>query len=143
MIRRPGGQLLGPRLHRDRDAQGDPHDARVVQPAVFLARRGHRLGVLRPRIDHEDRLAALLDHVFVGMTADEDLWRTLIADANRDATQELREAEARGTRLLEQARHQATELTNSARAEVEQTLEWARAQASTVLARAHFAREDA
>jgi AcrR family transcriptional regulator len=29
----------------------------------------------------EDRLAALLDHVFVGMTADEDLWRALIADA--------------------------------------------------------------
>ena len=29
----------------------------------------------------EDRLGALLDHVFVGMTADEDLWRTLIADA--------------------------------------------------------------
>src|SRR5512133_1637011 len=62
--------------------------------------------------------------------------RTVIADANRDATQELREAEARGARLLEQARHQATELTNSARAEVEQTLEWARAQASAVMARA-------
>ena len=29
----------------------------------------------------EDRLAALLDHLFVGMTADEDLWRALIADA--------------------------------------------------------------
>jgi AcrR family transcriptional regulator len=29
----------------------------------------------------EDRLAALLDHLFVGMTADENLWRTLIADA--------------------------------------------------------------
>ena len=29
----------------------------------------------------EDRLGALLDYVFVGMTADEDLWRTLIADA--------------------------------------------------------------
>ncbi len=29
----------------------------------------------------EDRLAALLDHVFVGMTADEDLWRSLIAEA--------------------------------------------------------------
>jgi AcrR family transcriptional regulator len=29
----------------------------------------------------EDRLAALLDHVFVGMTADEDLWRALLADA--------------------------------------------------------------
>lgn len=29
----------------------------------------------------EGRLAALLDHVFVGMTADEDLWRALIADA--------------------------------------------------------------
>jgi AcrR family transcriptional regulator len=29
----------------------------------------------------EDRLAALLDHVFVDMTIDEDLWRALIADA--------------------------------------------------------------
>ncbi len=29
----------------------------------------------------EDRLAALFDHVFVGMTADEDLWRSLIAEA--------------------------------------------------------------
>jgi AcrR family transcriptional regulator len=29
----------------------------------------------------EDRLAALLDHLFVDMTADEDLWRALIADA--------------------------------------------------------------
>ena len=62
--------------------------------------------------------------------------RELLANANRDATQELREAEAKGSRLLEQARHQATELTNSARAEVEQTLEWARAQASAILSRA-------
>jgi len=67
--------------------------------------------------------------------------RTLIADANRDATQELREAEARGARLMEQARHQATELTNSARAEVEQTLEWARAQAAAVIARAQHGAE--
>jgi AcrR family transcriptional regulator len=29
----------------------------------------------------EERLAALLDHVFVGMIVDEELWRTLIADA--------------------------------------------------------------
>ncbi len=29
----------------------------------------------------EERLAALLDHVFVGMTTDEDLWRSLIAEA--------------------------------------------------------------
>jgi AcrR family transcriptional regulator len=29
----------------------------------------------------EERLAALLDHVFVDMTVDEDLWRALIADA--------------------------------------------------------------
>src|SRR5215211_1678416 len=34
--------------------------------------------------------------------------RQLLADANRQATQELREAEARGARLLEQSRHQAT-----------------------------------
>jgi AcrR family transcriptional regulator len=29
----------------------------------------------------EERLGALLDHLFVGMTADEDLWRALLADA--------------------------------------------------------------
>ena len=29
----------------------------------------------------EDRLGALLDHLFVGMTEDEDLWRTLLAEA--------------------------------------------------------------
>jgi F0F1-type ATP synthase membrane subunit b/b' len=62
--------------------------------------------------------------------------RQLLADANRHATQELREAEARGAKLLEQSRHQATELTNAARAEVEQTLEWARAQANSIMARA-------
>ena len=60
----------------------------------------------------------------------------MLADANRQATQELREAEARGAKLLEQSRHQATELTNSARAEVEQTLEWARAQANAIMVRA-------
>jgi hypothetical protein len=62
--------------------------------------------------------------------------RELLANAHRDATQELREAEAGGNRLLEQSRHQATELTNAARAEVEQTLEWARAQAGAILQRA-------
>ncbi len=59
--------------------------------------------------------------------------RTLVADTNRDATQE---AEARGAQLLEEAQQQATELTNSARAEVEHTLEWARAQAAAIVARA-------
>jgi TetR/AcrR family transcriptional regulator len=29
----------------------------------------------------EDRLGALLDHLFVGMTLEEDLWRSLIAEA--------------------------------------------------------------
>ena len=67
--------------------------------------------------------------------------RELLANANREATQELREAEARGARLLEQSRHQATELTNSARAEVEQTLEWARAQATAILSRAQHGAE--
>ena len=62
--------------------------------------------------------------------------RELLANAHRDASQELREAEAGGNRLLEQSRHQATELTNAARAEVEQTLEWARAQAGAILQRA-------
>jgi hypothetical protein len=62
--------------------------------------------------------------------------RELLANAQRDASTELREAEARGNRLLEQARHQATELTNAARAEVEGTLEWARAQANAIMVRA-------
>jgi F0F1-type ATP synthase membrane subunit b/b' len=62
--------------------------------------------------------------------------RELLANAQRDASTELREAEARGNRLLEQARHQATELTNAARAEVEGTLEWARAQANSIMTRA-------
>ena len=67
--------------------------------------------------------------------------RELLANSNREATQELREAEAKGNRLLEQSRHQATELTNSARAEVEQTLEWARAQAAAILSRAQTGTE--
>jgi hypothetical protein len=62
--------------------------------------------------------------------------RELLANAHRDASQELREAEAGGGRLLEQSRHQATELTNAARAEVERTLEWACAQAGAILQRA-------
>jgi F0F1-type ATP synthase membrane subunit b/b' len=62
--------------------------------------------------------------------------RELLATANRDASDELREAEAKGARLLEQSRHQATELANAARAEVEQTLEWARGQAGAMLVRA-------
>lgn len=62
--------------------------------------------------------------------------RELIANAHREAGQEVRDAEARAARLLEQARHQATELTNAARAEVDQTLEWARAQATAVSERA-------
>jgi hypothetical protein len=53
-----------------------------------------------------------------------------------EAQANLREAEARGTRLVEQSRHQATELTNAARAEVEQTLDWARSQASAIVSRA-------
>ena len=70
------------------------------------------------------------------VTAARNEARQLVADANREATKELREAEARGDRLLEQARHQATELTNATRAEVESTLEWARSQASAIIARA-------
>jgi F0F1-type ATP synthase membrane subunit b/b' len=70
------------------------------------------------------------------LTAARNEARQLVADANRDAAKELREAETRGARLLEQARHQATELANATRAEVEQTLEWARAQASAIIARA-------
>jgi F0F1-type ATP synthase membrane subunit b/b' len=62
--------------------------------------------------------------------------RELLANAQREASAELRDAEARGNKLLEQARHQATELTNAARAEVEGTLEWARAQAASIMTRA-------
>jgi cell division initiation protein len=75
------------------------------------------------------------------VTAARNEARQLVADANREATKELRESEARGARLLEQARHQATELTNATRAEVEQTLEWARAHASTIIARAQTGAE--
>jgi len=75
------------------------------------------------------------------VTAARNEARQLVADANREATKELREAEARGARLLEQARHQATELTNATRAEVEQTLEWARSQASAIIARAQHGAE--
>jgi hypothetical protein len=75
------------------------------------------------------------------VTAARNEARQLVADANREASKELREAEARGARLLEQARHQATELTNATRAEVEQTLEWARSQASAIIARAQHGAE--
>src|SRR5262245_11713819 len=67
--------------------------------------------------------------------------RELVANAGREASDEVREAEARAARLLEQARHQATELTNATRAEVEQTLEWARAQAGAILTRAQHGAE--
>jgi hypothetical protein len=75
------------------------------------------------------------------VTAARNEARQLVADANREATKELREAESRGARLLEQARHQATELTNATRAEVESTLEWARSQASAIIARAQHGSE--
>jgi hypothetical protein len=75
------------------------------------------------------------------LTAARNEARQLVADANRESSKELREAEARGARLLEQARHQATELTNATRAEVEQTLEWSRAQASAIIARAQTGAE--
>ena len=75
------------------------------------------------------------------VTAARNEARQVVADANREASKELRESEARGARLLEQARHQATELTNATRAEVEQTLEWARSQASAIIARAQHGAE--
>ncbi len=75
------------------------------------------------------------------VTAARNEARQVVADANREASKELRESEARGARLLEQARHQATELTNATRAEVEQTLEWARSQALAIIARAQHGAE--
>jgi F0F1-type ATP synthase membrane subunit b/b' len=94
-----------------------------------LELQGREAEVERFRADSERQRADILN-------AARNEARELLANAHRDATAEVREAEARGARLLEQSRHQATELTNAARAEVEQTLEWARAQASTIIARA-------
>jgi AcrR family transcriptional regulator len=61
---------------------------RDLLQAAIAHRRAADLPVLSPFPEGlagtvEDRLAALLDHVFVGMTADEDLWRALIAEAMR------------------------------------------------------------
>src|SRR5690242_1294766 len=117
----------------ERDAQR-ASAAQLQRTEEEIRRRQHELqqseaDVERYRADSERQRADILN-------AARNEARELLANANRDATQEIREAEARGARLLEQSRHQATELTNAARAEVEQTLEWARAQASTVIARA-------
>jgi F0F1-type ATP synthase membrane subunit b/b' len=67
--------------------------------------------------------------------------KDILAKANRETAQTMREAEAAGARLLEQSRHQATELTNAARAEVERTLEWARAQGDAIIQRARAGAE--
>jgi AcrR family transcriptional regulator len=58
------------------------HD--LLQAAIAHRRTGDLLAPPFPEGiagSVEDRLAALLDHLFVGMTADEHLWRALIAEA--------------------------------------------------------------
>jgi AcrR family transcriptional regulator len=58
------------------------HD--LLQAAIAHRRTGDLLDAPFPEGiagGVEERLAALLDHLFVGMTADEDLWRALLAEA--------------------------------------------------------------
>jgi F0F1-type ATP synthase membrane subunit b/b' len=117
----------------ERDAQSA--SAAQLARAGDEIRRGHtelgqRESELERYRDESERQRAEI------LSAARNEARELAAAANRDATAEVQEAEARANRLLEQARHNATELTNSARAEVEQTLEWARQQATAIMSRA-------
>lgn len=122
----------------ERDAQ-NAASAQITRTVSELRDRQHELNEREADVErHRDETDRWRNDIL--KTAKNEA-RELVAAANRDATAELREAEARGTRLLEQARHQATELTNSARAEIEQTLEWARGQASTIIGRAQHGAE--
>jgi hypothetical protein len=104
-----------------------------------IRKRGEELSQKEAEVERFRRESERLRAETLNAARDEA--RQLLADANRDASQERREAEARAARLVEQARHQATELTNTVRAEVEQTLEWARGQAAAVMARAQHGAE--
>src|SRR6266508_1535649 len=91
----------------ERDAQR-ASAAQLQRTEEEVRRRQHELQareaeIERYRADSERQRADVLN-------AARNEARELLGNANRDATQELREAEARGSRLLEQARHQATEL---------------------------------
>ena len=117
----------------ERDAQSAA-SAQIARTEEEVRRRQHELQDRQAEIDRYRSESERQRAEIVNAAKAEA--RDLLANANRDATAELREAEGRGARLLEQSRHQATELTNAARAEVEQTLEWARGQAAAILQRA-------
>jgi hypothetical protein len=117
----------------ERDAQR-ASASQLRRAEAEIRKRGEELGQQEAEIERFRRESERLRAETLNAAREEA--RQLLADANRDASQERREAEARAARLLEQSRHQATELTNTVRAEVEQTLEWARGQAATVMARA-------
>jgi F0F1-type ATP synthase membrane subunit b/b' len=117
----------------ERDAQ-NAASTQISKTENEVRKRQHELAGREVEVDrYKEETERQRNEV---MNAARNEARELLANANRDATAELREAEARGARLLEQSRHQATELTNAARAEIEQTLEWARAQATTIINRA-------
>jgi F0F1-type ATP synthase membrane subunit b/b' len=117
----------------ERDAQ-NASAAQLGRTEEEVRRRQRELQERQTEIDRFREESERLRNEILNAAKNEA--RELLANANTDATTELRETEARGARLLEQARHQATELTNAARAEVEQTLEWARTQGSAIMARA-------
>jgi hypothetical protein len=117
----------------ERDAQR-ASASQLRRAEVEIRKRGEELSQQEGEIERFRRESERLRAETLNAAREEA--RQLLADANREASQERREAEARAARLLEQSRHQATELTNTVRAEVEQTLEWARGQAASVISRA-------
>jgi hypothetical protein len=117
----------------ERDAQR-ASASQLRRAEAEIRKRGEELSQQEAEIERFRRESERLRAETLNAAREEA--RQLLADANKEASQERREAEARAARLLEQSRHQATELTNTARAEVEQTLEWARGQAAAVMARA-------
>jgi colicin import membrane protein len=117
----------------ERDAQ-QASASQLRRAEAEIRKRGEELSQQEADIERFRRESERLRAETLNAAREEA--RQLLADANKEASQERREAEARAARLLEQSRHQATELTNTVRAEVEQTLEWARGQAAAVMARA-------
>jgi hypothetical protein len=117
----------------ERDAQ-QASASQLRRAEAEIRKRGEELSQQEADIERFRRESERLRAETLNAAREEA--RQLLADANKEASQERREAEARASRLLEQSRHQATELTNTVRAEVEQTLEWARGQAAAVMARA-------
>jgi hypothetical protein len=117
----------------ERDAQR-ASASQLRRAEAEIRKRGEELSQQEAEIERFRRESERLRAETLNAARDEA--RQLLADANKEASQERREAEARAARLVEQSRHQAAELTNTVRAEVEQTLEWARGQAAAVMARA-------